>query len=143
MLVIFGLLVLEYSIRTYRRRDRLSVKALELWSNRRFKCFCGAIIVAYTGILVRCVYRIPELLGGWGGELMQEETEFIVLEGVMIVITVLAQTVFHPGLCFPALGNTIGKRKQAQGSGSETDVEMLEQGEAPSFVEDSHGAPRS
>lgn len=63
---------------------------------------------------------------------MQEETEFIVLEGVMIVITVLAQTVFHPGLCFPALGNTIGKRKQAQGSGSETDVEMLEQGQAAS-----------
>lgn len=82
--------------------------------------------------MARCIYRIPELLGGWGGELMQAETEFIILEGVMIAIAVLAQTVFHPGICFPVLGNTIGKRKNAKGSLSDTHVEMLEQGRAVS-----------
>ncbi|USP73732.1 sphingoid long-chain base transporter rsb1 [Curvularia clavata] len=131
-LAIFGLLVLEYSIRTYRRRDILSSSALALWSTRRFKFFCGGVLLAYTCILVRCIYRIPELLGGWGGELMQAETEFIILEGVMIAITVLAQTVFHPGICFPPLGNTIGKRKNAKGSVSESRVEMLEQGQSVS-----------
>jgi hypothetical protein len=77
------------------------------------------------------VYRIPELLGGWGGELMREELEFIILEGVMIAITVLAQTVFHPGLCFPVLGNTFGKRKNDKANVSETRVEMLEQEHIP------------
>ena len=63
---------------------------------------------------------------------MQEETEFIILEGVMIAIAVLAQTVFHPGFCFPALGNTIGKRKNAKASMSEAQLGRLEQGRSVS-----------
>ena len=124
--MIFGALVVEYSIGAWRRRDRLSVSALELWANRRFRYFCGAIVVAYTTILIRCAYRIPELLGGWGGELMRIEIEFVILEGAMIVLTVTAMTVFHPGLCFPALGNTMGKKaRYAKTSGSEREIEML------------------
>lgn len=68
--------------------------------------YCSAIVAAYTFIFVRCVYRIPELLGGWGGELMRIELEFVILEGVMICLAVLAQTIFHPGLYFPALAGT-------------------------------------
>lgn len=45
---------------------------------------------------------------------MRNETDFIILEGVMIVISVFVLTVFHPGICFPALGNTIGKKSRAQ-----------------------------
>jgi hypothetical protein len=66
---------------------------------------------AYTFILVRCAYRIPELLGGWGGELMRIELEFIILEGVMITLTVLVQTIFHPGSYFPALASPSTKQK--------------------------------
>jgi hypothetical protein len=80
------------------------------------------------GIYVRCVYRIPELTGGWRSELMREETEFIILEGAMIVLSVLVLTVFHPGYCFPALGNTIGKNRAARGKSMDTsvsDVEMV------------------
>ena len=124
MLVIFGLLVVEYSVRTYKRRDRLSHDALALWDNRRFKFFCGAVVVAYVTIFVRCVYRIPELLGGWGGELMRVEIDFIILEGVMIVLTVIAQTVFHPGFCFPALANTMGKKYKHSKVASLSDTEM-------------------
>ncbi|CAO2647695.1 Nn.00g086170.m01.CDS01 [Neocucurbitaria sp. VM-36] len=131
VLAIFGFLVTEYSVRTYKRRDRLSHNALALWDNRRFKFFCGAVVVAYVTIFVRCIYRIPELLGGWGGELMRVEIDFIILEGVMIVLTVLAQTIFHPGLCFPALANTMGKKHQQSKltSMSDTEVEMLGRGE--------------
>ncbi|KAF1837331.1 RTA1-domain-containing protein [Decorospora gaudefroyi] len=139
VLAFFGLLVLEYSIRTYRRRDQLSTSALDLWSNLRFKLFCGAVLIAYTTILVRCVYRIPELLGGWGGDLMRMENEFILLEGVMIALTVLAQTVFHPGLCFPALANTVGKKAgYVKESGSETQIEMLRPPQNTTRVESSY-----
>jgi hypothetical protein len=108
VLVIFGLLVAEYSWQTYNRRHQLSHEAIALWNNRRFKMFCGALGAAYLFI---CAYRIPELLGGWGGELMRIEIEFIILEGVMISLAVLAQTIFHPGIFFPALASPSTKQK--------------------------------
>lgn len=114
VLVIFGAAVVDYFIRTNRRRGQLSSDALSLAASTRFRLFIGAIVVAYLGILIRCAYRIPELTGGWRSELMRNETDFIVLEGVMIVISVAALTIFHPGFCFPALGNTIGKKRRGE-----------------------------
>ncbi|KAH7070307.1 RTA1 like protein-domain-containing protein [Paraphoma chrysanthemicola] len=113
VLVIFALIVAEYSYRTYQRRNILTHDALQLWASRSFKLYCGAVVAAYLFILVRCAYRIPELLGGWGGELMRIEIEFIILEGVMICLCVLAQTVFHPGKYFPALASQ-GKQKHVR-----------------------------
>lgn len=81
------------------------------------------MVVAYFGILIRCIYRIPELLGGWANDIMRNEPEFIVLEGWMILITVIAQTAFHPGSFFPALGATIGRKGK---SISESEMEMTQ-----------------
>jgi hypothetical protein len=44
---------------------------------------------------------------------MRIEIEFIILEGVMICLCVLAQTVFHPGKYFPALASQ-GKHKHVR-----------------------------
>jgi hypothetical protein len=126
ILAFFGYFLAEYTLRTYRRRDQLSAESIELFHATSFRCFVIAISVAYVGIFVRCVYRIPELTGGWGSELMRNEAEFIVLEGVMIVIAVAVLTVFHPGYCFPALGSTIGKRNKINKKNMEdSDVEMM------------------
>ncbi|KAJ4344130.1 hypothetical protein N0V95_006334 [Ascochyta clinopodiicola] len=112
ILSIFGYFLTEYAIRTHRRRDQLSSESVALFNSKHFRCFMFAVGVAYLGIFVRCIYRIPELTGGWRSELMRNEAEFIVLEGVMIVISVGVLTIFHPGYCFPALANTIGKSKR-------------------------------
>lgn len=128
VLAIFALFVLEYGIRTYRHREELSDSAVELWASTKFKMFCGAVVTAYVGILVRCIYRIPELMGGWANELMRNEAEFIALEGWMILITVVAQTAFHPGWFFPALGGTLFKKNKGGEKGSsvsESEVEMV------------------
>lgn len=128
ILAIFAYFLAEYTLRTYRRRDQLSSESIALLHKTSFRCFMFAIIVAYLGIFIRCVYRIPELTGGWRSELMRNETEFIVLEGVMIVLSVLVLTIFHPGLCFPALGNTIGKKSKISRGKSvdeSSDVEMM------------------
>lgn len=125
VLAVFALLVLEYAIRTYRRRNELSPAALSLWASTKFRLFCGALITAYVGILIRCIYRIPELLGGWANELMRNEVDFIILEGIMILVTVIAQTAFHPGIFFPALGGTLFNKKSQKGSSvTESEVEM-------------------
>jgi hypothetical protein len=125
ILSVFGFLLVEYTIRTYRRRDQLSPSALSLISNLKFRLFAGGVIVAYLGILTRCVYRIPELSGGWRNELMRNEPEFIALEGVMITLAVLTLTVFHPGFCFPALGNTIGKKRSEKTIPDDSSAEMM------------------
>ncbi|KAF1941692.1 RTA1-domain-containing protein [Clathrospora elynae] len=128
ILAIFGGLLVEYTVRTHKRHDQLSSGAMTLFHKTSFRCFILAIIVAYMGVFIRCVYRIPELTGGWRSELMRDEPEFIVLEGVMIVLSVLALTAFHPGFCFPVLGNTIGKKNRASSEkslGETSDVEMM------------------
>ena len=126
-LAVFGICFLDYAIRTNRRRDQLSAEATMLSKKTSFKLFVFAIVTAYTTILIRCIYRIPELANGWRSDIMRNETEFIILEGIMIVIAVLVLTVFHPGFCFPALGNTMGKNKRSGGKSFDetSDVEMM------------------
>jgi hypothetical protein len=124
ILAFFGYFLVEYVLRTRRRRDQLTAESVALFHNTSFRLFMGAIIVAYFCIFIRCIYRVPELSLGWRSELMRNEPEFIVLEGVMIVIAVGVLTVFHPGYCFPALGSTIGKNKRTK-SVEESDVEMV------------------
>ena len=43
------------------------------------------------------------MAGGWGNSLMRNEEEFLVLDGMMIAIAVLAFTIFYPGLFLSTL----------------------------------------
>ena len=112
VLAVFGLLVVDYLLRTWAARSQLSGEAAGLAHAPLFRCFLGAIVVAYFGVLTRSIYRIPELAAGWRSETMRNEAEFIVLEGVMIVLSVLVLTVFHPGWCFPAMADTFGNQRR-------------------------------
>jgi hypothetical protein len=38
--------------------------------------------VAYVTVLIRCIYRLPEMAGGWGNALMRNEREFLLLDGM-------------------------------------------------------------
>ncbi|KAJ6196419.1 RTA1 like protein-domain-containing protein [Bipolaris maydis] len=126
-LTIFGFLLVEYAIRTYKHREELSDEARTLLQQKSFRCFLFAIALAFVTIFARCVYRIPELAFGWRSELMREEVDFIVLEGAMIVTAVLALTVFHPGYCFPALAKAGDNSKSVRGKSiyDDSDVEMM------------------
>jgi len=107
VLIVFGYLLLEYFTRVFQHRKELGHTALATLESHHFRWFIGAIVVAFLGIFIRCAYRIPELLKGWGSPLMREELPFIILEGVMICITTIALTVFHPAWFFPAMANTL------------------------------------
>ena len=74
----------------------------------RFKYFASAVVIAFLTIFTRCVYRIAEMMGGWGNPLMQDESEFIALDSVMCVVAAIALTVFHPGFCFPQMAQPVG-----------------------------------
>lgn len=83
-LLIFACLSGEYFYRALSRRSEWSQSVVNLVSSKRFKLFVGSILVAFTVIFVRCVYRIAEMAGGWRNDIMQNEAEFIVLDGVYV-----------------------------------------------------------
>jgi hypothetical protein len=104
-MAIFILLAIDFAIRTWSRIRTLGDAALDpryarLRSSFLFRGFLAALSISTLGIFVRCVYRVAELSDGWNGRLMSNEPLFIVLEGVMIVISVLVLNAFHPGFCF-------------------------------------------
>ncbi|KAE8402050.1 RTA1 like protein-domain-containing protein [Aspergillus pseudonomiae] len=97
-----GVLALDFFIRYLRRSS--GEKALGGGNGRNnIKLVVIADIFAYFTVLIRCIYRIPEMAGGWGNPLMQKEDEFLVLDGMMVALAVLALTVFHPGFFLPSL----------------------------------------
>ena len=79
----------------------------------RFKLFAAAVVIAFLAIFTRCVYRIAEMMEGWGNSLMQDQAEFIALDSVMCAVAAIALTVFHPGYCFPQMAQPIsfGQRR--------------------------------
>ena len=102
-LLIFGGMVADYSFRVHSRRSELEPSAVKLMNTTRFKLFTSGLVLAYITIFTRCVFRIGEMAKGWGNPIMQDQTDFIVLDGVMIVIATLCLTAFHPGLVFPEM----------------------------------------
>ncbi|KAJ5929941.1 hypothetical protein N7466_005434 [Penicillium verhagenii] len=72
-------------------------------SPNRMRLIIFAEIFAYLTVLIRCIYRIPEMAGGWGSPLMQKENEFLLLDGMMIAFASTSLTLFHPGLFFPSM----------------------------------------
>jgi hypothetical protein len=65
-----------------------------------FKAFLASILLSTVVILVRSVFRVAELWGGFSGDLWNDETDFLVLDGAMIAIAVVCLTALHPGLAF-------------------------------------------
>ena len=102
-LIVFWSLCTAYWYRIHTHKSTLSASALALMESRRFVFFYTCMVIAFTGIFARCVYRIAEMSQGWASDIMQDEAGFIALEGVMILVAVIALTVAHPGLVFPEM----------------------------------------
>ena len=64
--------------------------------------------IATTCLFVRTVFRSVELSGGFSGQLANSEVEFIILDGVMVLLACTSLTVMHPGYGFG--GNWIKTR---------------------------------
>ena len=102
-LIIFGTMVGNYALRVYAHRSELEPSAVKLMNATRFRLFVGGLTLAYITIFTRCIFRIGEMANGWGNPIMQDETDFVVLDSVMITIATLCLTAFHPGLVFPEM----------------------------------------
>jgi RTA1 like protein len=75
----FILLALEYAWRVRRmEKDNARLPV----SSTKLGLFVGFFSLAIICIFIRCIYRVIELSEGWEGDLIRNETAFIVLEGV-------------------------------------------------------------
>jgi len=107
VLLAFGTVASIYIHRRWtaarRGGDKLSLEAATTLSNTKFRLFAIGITTAFIAIFGRCVYRIAEMAGGWGNHIMRDQASFIALEGGFIAYAICAQTIFHPGFCFPQM----------------------------------------
>jgi hypothetical protein len=110
-LATFGLLASLYLVRLNKHWNTLTPQARTIGQSTRTHVFVAAIVIAYLTIVVRCIYRIPELAGGYRNEVYMNQTEFIILEGVMISIAAVMLSFIHPGFFFPMLSGH-ERRKQ-------------------------------
>ncbi|KAJ4289500.1 hypothetical protein N0V88_006982 [Collariella sp. IMI 366227] len=103
-------------------------EAVALWKDKKFRMFVYAVAGAYSGILIRCIYRIAEMAGGWGNHVMQDEPSFVVLEGFMILIPCVLLACFQPGFLFPQMAVRMATKRK---NGDKSDAEKQSHPEAP------------
>lgn len=103
---VFILLCTDFAFTTMRNTrevgadEALDASHAKLRASMKFKGFLVALAIATICIFIRSIYRVIELSQGWEGELIKNQTYFIVLEGAMVIVAVLALNAFHPGWCF-------------------------------------------
>ncbi|KAI0512756.1 parasitic phase-specific protein PSP-1 [Xylaria bambusicola] len=120
MLAFVGLLA-DYLIRYFQGKPLGSISL-------RLKAFLGSLSLAILLILGRCAYRVAELSEGYSGTLFHDEPLFIGLEGVLIVLAVVALSIGHPGFVFNADQAKLGESYQSSMSsgGVESGVELVD-----------------
>ncbi|KAH7369602.1 RTA1 like protein-domain-containing protein [Rhexocercosporidium sp. MPI-PUGE-AT-0058] len=97
---LFAFLVcsIEFLIRVKRNPDKVNPEYADLYNSKRFKTFLGSIFLATVCLFVRTIFRSVELSEGFSGKLANNETQFIVLDGVMVTLACLCLTLMHPGI---------------------------------------------
>lgn len=59
-----------------------------------------ALGIATVCLFIRTVLRSVELSGGFGGRLANSQAQFMILDGVMVIVASVCLTVMHPGIGF-------------------------------------------
>ncbi|RDW93489.1 RTA1 domain-containing protein [Aspergillus mulundensis] len=121
-MAVCGILTIDFARRVYRHRRQhgaypRSLSLSERRVNRKeFVFFVSCNVVALTANLIRCIYRIPEMAGGWGNPMMQDEAKFMVLDGTMVSIGAILMTVAFPGAYFPSISSRAIRQHQKTSS---------------------------
>jgi hypothetical protein len=79
--LVFGVLAGQY-VHSLSRYRTLSPTANVHIKDRRFHIFVGAIALAYLVLLIRCIFRIAEMAGGWTNSISRSQTSFMIADGL-------------------------------------------------------------
>lgn len=127
-LLVFGCFAADYALACYRHRDQLNAETTTLRASWRFRLFIVALWLAYLGILIRCAYRVAELVQGWSNNpILTNEGLFIGLDSVPIGICTIVLNIWHPGWCFPKETSRSAKLEEKKFSGESSSDEGMQQ----------------
>lgn len=100
-LAVFLLVGIDFAWRCHRtKRLDLSPGKVSVRNRPYFKMFLASIVLATILILIRSIFRVAELWEGFDGDLWNNETDFLILDGAMIGMSCILLTFFHPGIAF-------------------------------------------
>lgn len=91
---------LEFFWRVRKNPELRNPQFADLVHSKRFKMFLFALFGATACLFVRTVFRAIELSEGFSGEMANREVDFMVLDGVMVILACTCLTVLHPGFGF-------------------------------------------
>ena len=134
-LLLFMLLCADFALRVH--RGVLNTHYSTLRDRSFFHLFLYALATATFCIFVRSVFRVAELSKGFHGPLDNSEVTYMILEGVMIIITVIVLTVCHPGIAFQGQWRDIslqGKKHEHEMDYKHSSPSSLEGGDKRAHV---------
>ncbi|KAK5734861.1 phospholipid-translocating ATPase rsb1 [Elasticomyces elasticus] len=86
-----------------------------------FKAFMANLLLATIVILIRSIFRVAELWGGFDGALWNNEVDFLILDGAMISLAALCLSALHPGPAFGGQWNAANWSFRAKKNGAEVE----------------------
>lgn len=81
-MLMFGIMSGIFFLRVSQSRGELNLETDELRSSPKFKWFLASQTLAYTTVLIRCIFRVAAFAGGWRNSLALNQTDFIALDTV-------------------------------------------------------------
>ena len=98
--LLFAALVTDFSWRYYKSRSSRDSSSVTARNRVRWKGLLVALAVATVCIFVRSAFRVDELQAGFGSDVANNQTLFMVFEGPFVIAACLSLTFFHPGFGF-------------------------------------------
>ncbi|KAJ7106582.1 RTA1 like protein-domain-containing protein [Mycena epipterygia] len=95
VIIMFSTLALDFVCRYVVDQPRRAGKRGVL--TPRLKVMLVALGFSTMTLIIRSVYRIVELTGGWDGTIIHTETYFNVFDGGMVVLAIFTLNFAHPG----------------------------------------------
>ncbi|KAK0110077.1 hypothetical protein ONS95_002733 [Cadophora gregata] len=85
-MVVCGLLAADFAYSLYRHRGerKTAAQGTSPRGAKAFQFYLACFVTAFLAILTRCIYRIPEMAGGWKNHLMRDEVGFMILDGAQV-----------------------------------------------------------
>ncbi|KAK8084776.1 phospholipid-translocating ATPase [Apiospora hydei] len=99
-ILLFALLGLRFALAVHQRQDILYANKLTVHNTQRFKTFLIAtegLSLAVLLLTIRAIYRLVPISQGFGSPVARDEVLFLVLDGVMVLLAVIAALASFPG----------------------------------------------
>ncbi|KAJ6470863.1 RTA1 like protein-domain-containing protein [Mycena sanguinolenta] len=98
VIIIFTALASDFSLRYMRNKPIRTSEAPRGALTLRLKLMASALAFSTVVLIVRSIYRLIELSGGWDGHVIRTEVYFNVLDGGMVTLAIFTLNFVHPGL---------------------------------------------